>query len=129
MLFRSIPHHGVQRQLTYEEKALSVQNQLITLGLNKVEVIKRTNDVYADIQGVRAMLPRVYWNKELTKDLYQAVKQYRREYDENRRCFKDSPLHDWTSHGSDTLRVILRAEEKVGSIGKERRAIRWNGAF
>lgn len=124
-----IPHDGVQRQLTYEEKALSIQNQLITLGLNKVEVIKRTNDVYADIQGVRAMLPRVYWNKELTKDLYQAVKQYRREYDENRRCFKDSPLHDWTSHGSDTLRVILRAEEKVGSIGKERRAIRWNGAF
>ena len=124
-----IPHDGVQRQLTYEEKALSIQNQLITLGLNKVEVITRTSDVYADIQGVRSLLPRIYWNKELTKDLYLAVKQYRREYDENRKCFKDSPYHDWTSHGSDTLRVILKAESKINSREKERVGVRWNGAF
>lgn len=100
-----LPHDGVQRQLTATEKAQSIQGQLIALGLNNVDVIPRTSNVYGDIQAVRSILPLCRFN-ETTKLGYQALKEYRREYDENRKCFKDSPLHDWTSHSADAFRMI-----------------------
>lgn len=93
-----LPHDGVQRQLTPTEKALTIQNQLMQLGLRNVDVIPRTSDVYADIQNVRSILSRCKFDMEHCKDGVMALKQYRREYDENRKCFKNTPLHDWASH-------------------------------
>jgi len=31
---------------------------------------------------------------------------YQREYDEKLQTFKDRPLHDWSSHGSDAFRYL-----------------------
>ena len=79
---------------------MSIQNQLMQLGLKNVNIIPRTNDVYADIQAVRSILPKCMFDVKCREGL-MALKEYRREYDENRKCFKDTPLHDWTSHGAD----------------------------
>ena len=106
-----LPHDGTHRQLTASEKAQSIQGQLLSLGLNKVDVIPRTSDVYADIMAVRSLIPICYFNQETTKDGLDCLKNYRREYDENRQCFKNTPLHDWTSHGSDAFRIIPYIEK------------------
>jgi phage terminase large subunit len=37
-----------------------------------------------------------------------ALRQYRREWDEKRQTFKDAPLHDWTSDFADALRTIAK---------------------
>lgn len=108
-----LPHDGVQRQLTLDEKALSIQNQLIRAGLSCVDIIPRTMDIYSDIQAVRALLDRCFFHKEKTYDGYLALKQYRREYDENRKCFKQTPLHDWTSHGADAFRILPVLDRRV----------------
>lgn len=108
-----LPHDGAKRQLTLDEKAQSIQNQLLRAGLEKVEVMQRTNDVYADIQAVRALFSRCFFDREKTKNGYLALKEYRREYDENRRCFKQTPYHDWTSHGADAFRMLPYVERKV----------------
>jgi phage terminase large subunit len=50
-----------------------------------------------------------------------ALRQYRREWDEKRQCFKDAPLHDWTSDFADALRYLakgrrpFRAEQDMRS--------------
>lgn len=108
-----LPHDGVQRQLTLAEKAQSIQNQLMRAGLNQVDVIPRTNDVYGDIQAVRSLLSRCYFDAEKTKNGYLALKQYRREWDEDRKCFKNTPYHDWSSHSSDAFRMLPAVERKV----------------
>lgn len=110
-----LPHDGVQRQLTATEKAQSIQGQLLTLGLNNVDIIPRTSDVYADIQAVRSILPICKFDKK-TKDGFEALKNYRREYDENRQAFKNTPLHDWTSHGADAFRAVPYIERKSKNI-------------
>ena len=122
-----LPHDGVQRQLTATEKAQSIQGQLLTLGLNNVDIIPRTSDVYADIQAVRGILPICRFD-EKTKDGYEALKNYRREYDEDRKCFKTTPLHDWTSHGADAFRMIPIIERtKVKQFDYEPKA--WGGLY
>lgn len=100
-----LPHDGTHRQLTLDEKAQTIQNQLMRLGLENIDVIPRTTDVYADIQAVRGILPLCRFDNK-TKLGYGCLRDYRREYDEKNRCFKETPLHDYTSHGADAFRIL-----------------------
>lgn len=123
-----LPHDGVQRQLTATEKAQSIQGQLLTLGLNDVDIIPRTADVYADIMAVRGILPLCRFN-EATKSGFQALKSYRREYDEERKCFKTTPLHDWTSHAADAFRMIPILERTKVNTRMNYEATSWSGIY
>ena len=75
------------------------------LGLENIKIIPRTSNVYADIQAVRGVLPLCRFNNA-TKIGYGCLRDYRREYDDKNRCFKDNPLHDYTSHGADAFRIL-----------------------
>jgi len=39
----------------------------------------------------------------------EALRQYRSEYDEKKKVFKDTPLHNWTSHFADSARYMCIA--------------------
>ncbi len=58
------------------------------------------------INAVRQMLPRTWIDTENTRDMIEALKQYRTEYDDKNRVFKTTPLHDWTSHYCDAVRYF-----------------------
>jgi phage terminase large subunit len=58
------------------------------------------------IQAVRMLLPTCWFDKVKCKDGIEALRMYRREYDEKRQEFKQHPLHDWTSHYADALRYF-----------------------
>ena len=57
------------------------------------------------IQAVRRLLPRC-WFDHKTKPGLDAVRNYRREYNEKQQVFYDKPLHDWSSHYSDAFRYL-----------------------
>jgi phage terminase large subunit len=40
-----------------------------------------------------------------------AIRQYRREYDDKLQRFRDKPLHDWTSHFADALRYLAKGRQ------------------
>jgi site-specific DNA-cytosine methylase len=58
---------------------------------------------------------------------YEALKNYRRDFDEDRKCFKDTPLHDWTSHGADAFRMIPIVERTKVKQVKEFEPVKWSG--
>jgi hypothetical protein len=58
------------------------------------------------IQAVRMLLPTAYFDKAKCKDGIEALRMYRREYDEKRQEFRVNPLHDWTSHYADAFRYF-----------------------
>lgn len=57
------------------------------------------------IQAVRQLLPRC-WFSDNAKQGIDALRNYRREYDEKRAVFYDKPLHDWSSHAADAFRYL-----------------------
>ena len=57
------------------------------------------------IQAVRQLLPRC-WFSDNAKQGIDALRNYRREYDEKRAVFYDRPLHDWSSHAADAFRYL-----------------------
>jgi hypothetical protein len=58
------------------------------------------------IQAVRMLLPTCWFDKVKCKDGIEALRMYRREYDDKRQEFRVNPLHDWTSHYADAFRYF-----------------------
>lgn len=56
------------------------------------------------IDATRAMLSRCWFDKIKTARLVEAMKQYRKNWDEKLKVFQDHPCHDWASHGADAGR-------------------------
>jgi phage terminase large subunit len=68
------------------------------------------------IQATRLALMRSWFDAEKCHDGIECLRQYQREYDEDKKVFRDKPKHDWTSHGADAFRMLAVAwkeEEKT----------------
>ena len=105
-----LPHDGNQRQLTQGERAITIEQQLKNLGVYPIKIHPKRMDIYGIIQRVRAFLAKCYFNEETTKEGYEALKQYQREWDENRQVFKNTPLHNWCSHAFDAFSILPSIE-------------------
>ena len=67
------------------------------------------------IQAVRMALTRSWFDFKCDEGI-ECLKQYQREYDDDKKMFRDKPRHDWTSHGADAFRMLAiawREEEKT----------------
>jgi hypothetical protein len=58
------------------------------------------------IQAARLTLPRTYFDRRKCFEGVEALKLYRREWDDDKKIFRDKPLHDWTSHTADAFREL-----------------------
>ena len=71
----------------------------------------RVPDVGVDngIQAVRALLPSVRIHKQNCRQLIDALREYRRLYDDENRVYKSVPFHNWASHPADSIRYMAVA--------------------
>ena len=58
------------------------------------------------ISAARKLLPYTYWNRPLTSGAVEAMKSYRKEWDDKLGCYRDRPVHDWSSHIADAFRYL-----------------------
>lgn len=61
------------------------------------------------INAARLSMPMVWFDRYKCADGIEALRQYRAEFDEKTRAFKDNPRHDWTSHSADAFRYLAMA--------------------
>jgi phage terminase large subunit len=74
------------------------------------------------ISAARLLFPQVRLNKEETKDGVMALKSYHREFNEDKKIFMDSPVHDWSSHFADGFRYFGVVAQKK-PLSKRARSI------
>lgn len=58
------------------------------------------------IEAVRAALSKIWIDSSGCSALIKAIENYRHEYDGKKKSYKNTPLHDWSSHFSDCLRYL-----------------------
>jgi phage terminase large subunit len=75
------------------------------LGRKRVEVLPRVSPEDG-INAARLLLPRCWFDAHKCRDGLKALRQYRRQYNEDRKVFSDKPYHDWTSHAADAFRYL-----------------------
>lgn len=57
------------------------------------------------IEAASNMFPLCRFDKTHCADGLNSLKNYRRQYDETRKMYVDTPYHDWASHGADAFRT------------------------
>lgn len=75
------------------------------------------------INAVRNTIPRCWFDAKKCELGLQALRNYRKEYDDRRQEYKPRPLHDWSSHAADAFRYLavgLKDKQKVKSIKQPR---------
>ena len=110
------PYHYSKHYLPHDARAktLAAQGKSIIeqlgefLGLSNLAIVPDLS-VQDGIQAVRMTLPRCYFDEEKCLEGIEALRQYQREWDEDKKSFRSSPKHDWTSHGSDAMRMLAIA--------------------
>ncbi len=58
------------------------------------------------IEAVRSALPRCYFDEKICAPLLKALENYRQEWDAKRKIYRNAPLHDFSSHFSDSFRYL-----------------------
>ena len=72
------------------------------------------------IAAVRRLFPQMYIDEGATGDLLEAMKAYRRQWNDNLLIFSDVPLHDWASDYCDALRYVAVAAGVMGFAPKSK---------
>lgn len=65
------------------------------------------------INAVRRTLPLCVFHPRCEPGGLTALEQYRREWDDEKKCFKPSAVHDWTSHPADAFRYLAMSWKKA----------------
>lgn len=95
-----LPHDVQVRELGTGHSRLET---LDALGVRPVEIAPKLA-VDDGIQAVRSLLPQCWFDAEKCARGIEALRQYRKDFDEKNKTWRGRPLHDWTSHGADAMR-------------------------
>ena len=95
-----LPHDARAKSL---QTGKSTVEQILAAGLpcRIVPMLK----VQHGIDAVRATFPNIYMNPRVEYGI-EALRVYRRKYDEVNKVFLDKPLHDWASDFADGFRYM-----------------------
>ena len=99
------------------------------LGIN-FRVVPRLS-IEDGIHAARAILPKCYFEKTGCKEGLQALRRYRKEFDEKKGVYKPHPLHDWSSHYADAFRyfaIAYRDNNKQSRTVQPRANMEWLSA-
>jgi hypothetical protein len=89
------------------------------LGIRFTQVPKA--DVEDGIEAVRQLLPRCRFDEKNCYRGIEALKSYRKQWDDKLRVYRSKPLHDWASHPADAFRTMAMGLRASGPRHKDRK--------
>ena len=102
-----IPHDGAAK--TFAAKGKSVEEQLwAVFGSDKVHKVPGLS-IQDGIQATRKFLSIAEFDEGVSTE---ELRQYRREWDDDKRRFRDHPLHDYASDFADAARYMAIANTR-----------------
>jgi phage terminase large subunit len=97
-----LPHDVRVKELGSGKSRLET---LDALGIRNIQIAPKLG-VDDGIQAARSMIAKCWFDEERCDRGIEALRQYRREFDEKLKTWRGRPLHDWTSHGADAFRYL-----------------------
>jgi hypothetical protein len=96
-----LPHDAEVKELGTGRSRVET---LASLGI-RAEVVKLQR-VEDGINAARQLLPRCWFDSVRCKQGLEALRLYRKEWDDKTQTFRLKPLHDYTSHAADAFRYL-----------------------
>jgi phage terminase large subunit len=103
-----VPHDARVRELGTGRTRIETM-----MGLKLKPKLVPNHKVMDGINALRVLFPRIWWDRMACKEGLECLRQYRADYDEKARTFRDAPKHDWTSHAADSARYMAMAYREI----------------
>jgi len=111
-----VPHDAMARELGTGRSRLET-----LIGLKRKPKLLPSQRVEDGINAARVSFPRIWFDAAKCKFGLEALRQYRTEFDEKAKVFKNTPKHDWTSHAADAFRYMCMGwKELRADLPKEK---------
>ena len=111
--------HLMPHDAGYREKGTgkTYEQQIGEAGLRgSIRVLPRTNNLIADINTTRQFISQCWFDEKRCDRGIEALRQYRRQWNDKLQTWHQRPLHDWTSHGSDAFRSLATGFEGTKKV-------------
>lgn len=115
-----LPHDVEVRELGTGKSRLET---LKTLGLQNITIAPKLA-VDDGIQAARTFIAASWFDEDKCSRGIEALRQYRRDYDEKGKTWRNRPLHDWTSHGADAFRYLAVGRRVVNQWSTPKRRLK-----
>uniref|UniRef100_A0A6H1ZI75 Putative terminase n=2 Tax=viral metagenome TaxID=1070528 RepID=A0A6H1ZI75_9ZZZZ len=102
-----LPHDAKARELGTGKSREEVLKGLLPHSITVLPAL----GVDDGIQAVRSKIYKLWINERKCQRVVDAIEIYRKEWIEELQTFKDKPVHDWSSHICDALRMWAIAPE------------------
>jgi phage terminase large subunit len=98
-----LPHDA--RAKTLASGGKSIIEQISTkIDIKHLKIVPNLS-LQDGIQATRLALTRSWFDNKC-EELIECLRQYQREWDDDKKVFRDRPKHDWTSHSADAMRYL-----------------------
>lgn len=97
-----VPHDA---NATSKQTGKTTKEFMEGLNLKSLEIAP-DHRVQDGISNAQMLLPRCWFDAVKCARGIDALSLYRADYDEKRQTLKETPLHDWASHGADAFRYL-----------------------
>jgi len=105
-----LPHDARAKTLASGGKSI-IEQLAEHLGLSSLAIVPNL-DIQDGIQAARVAIGKTWFDETKCHEGLEALRQYQREYDEDKKAFRERPRHDWTSHPADAFRMLAVAWQK-----------------
>ena len=96
-----VPHDAGARELGTGRSIEETLRRLLPKSIGSDRPLLRVlprMDIMDGINAGRLTMAKAWFDAEKCRDGLEALRQYRTEFDEKTKAFRDRPRHDWTSH-------------------------------
>ena len=98
--------HYAPHDLQARELSTGKSRYIIASGLGINFIVNPLERVEDGIDACRRIFNRCWFDKLKCEKGLNGLSNYRKEYDEKRKIYYNTPLHDWASHPADAFRTF-----------------------
>jgi hypothetical protein len=101
--YHYLPHDARAKTLASGGKSI-IEQISAKIDIKHLKIVPNLS-LQDGIQATRLALTRTWFDNKCEEGI-ECLRQYQREWDDDKKVFRDRPKHDWTSHSADAFRYL-----------------------
>lgn len=111
--------HIAPHDIIVKEYSSGVSRQTTARQLGISFIPAQRTEIIPGIDAVRAMLNSCWMDERKCEKLIKALDNYKKDWDDRNACWRSQPLHNWASHGADSVRTMATGLSYVVNKSQE----------
>ena len=120
-----LPHDSSQKSHAFLVSWTTIIDKFRAKYPWKIEYIPNKVSINDGIQEVRKLFPRMRFDVDTCSQLIRCLENYKKDYDEVKKVFRDQTRHDWASHWADNIRYFWVSDKKDRPAVIKKTITRW----